>query len=479
MCHINRHMVLSKVAYFFVFIPNGLMILFNVVFLISLGLSTQQSGLINGLRTVPRIFGAPLWGWIADRTQKHRAIMMVLCIGSMIFTLPQPWAASYIKYNMRTTSFNESGMGPALQTRFPSSQNHTKFLDTNPVGKLKRNDSKLLFGVMLTTNMLSSFFEGPIIGFLATITMQKVSKSPVKDSFGRQRAFGSIGFGFSAVTAGFIADFLTIPNVSPFTPVLIFYTLGMLCFMVTSYFYFQNASELLSAAINDPKGGANTAWRSLMHTLKKKDVLFFLVVVFLSGISAGVYDGYLLVHLKDLKASKTVMGFSRTAANMASTVFFFFSKKVIKLLGGEWKAMAVSAGVYSLRFLCFAIMDKPIYVIPIQFTMNCFAYSMSWTAIIQHTNIVSDTETKTTLYGIINSLHFGFGTLAANIVGGILYQNYGSVSLFQGCSVMCVSLMIAIIVFIILISLTNKEDNVDGTEMLEITDDSGLHNEEL
>ena len=472
---INKNMVLSKVAYFFAFVPIGLMVLFNTVFLISLGLSTQQSGLINGLRTVSRIFGAPLWGWVADRTKGHRAIMMILCLGSIIFTLPQPWIAYWINEPLYKEHVPFQSQGNSASRMQNLSMANLSTSSTYKSAKVTKDSSELLFGAMLTLNLLSSFFEGPIIGFLATITMQKVSRNPFKCSFGRQRAFGAIGWGLSAFAAGYISDVLRFPNVSPYTPVFILYTSGMTCFMVAAYFYFRDSSALMTST-DDSTQSKGTAWKSLMKTMKMSSVIFFFVVVLLSGVSSGIYDGYLLVHLKDLDSSKTIMGMSRTAANVTGTVFFFFSKKVMKLLGGEWNAMTVSSAVYSLRFLCFSLMDKPIYVIPIQFS-NCFAFSMSWAAFVQHTNNISDTETKTTLYGIVNSLHFGLGPLLANIVGGIFYQRYGSVALFQGCSILCGSLMMAIIFYLSLNKFNQKRKDISAVVVENTWIDNKSNNE--
>lgn len=82
MClRINRHLLVSKVFYFFFYAAYGSLHPLLAVYYKQLGLSASRSGLLVGIRYFIEFCSAPFWGVVADRFKKGKAVLLfsVLC----------------------------------------------------------------------------------------------------------------------------------------------------------------------------------------------------------------------------------------------------------------------------------------------------------------------------------------------------------------------------------------------------------------
>lgn len=82
MClHINSHLLISKVFYFFFYAAYGSLHPLLAVYYKQLGMSASRSGLLVGIRYFIEFCSAPFWGVVADRFKIGKAVLLfsVLC----------------------------------------------------------------------------------------------------------------------------------------------------------------------------------------------------------------------------------------------------------------------------------------------------------------------------------------------------------------------------------------------------------------
>ena len=91
--------------------------------------------------------------------------------------------------------------------------------------------------------------------------------------------------------------------------------------------------------------------------------------------------------------------------------------------------MIASVFAYFIRFIAIASVENP-WLVPLIQTLQSFCYGLFLTAAVLHIKNIARPEIRTTMYAIINSLHFGVGVIIANTLGGKLYKNYSGKNLF-------------------------------------------------
>lgn len=77
---INRELLPPKLFYFFFFAANGTLVPYLILFFKQIGLSPSQVGIVIGFKPFISFICSPLWGYIADKTNKTRLIFVISLI---------------------------------------------------------------------------------------------------------------------------------------------------------------------------------------------------------------------------------------------------------------------------------------------------------------------------------------------------------------------------------------------------------------
>ena len=88
---INKLLLAPKLAYFFFFFSYSSVSPFIAVFMSTNGLNPQQSGFIIGSRCFAQFLSGPVWGAIADKTNRNKVILMIQIIVSTVALFSTPW----------------------------------------------------------------------------------------------------------------------------------------------------------------------------------------------------------------------------------------------------------------------------------------------------------------------------------------------------------------------------------------------------
>jgi MFS transporter, PPP family, 3-phenylpropionic acid transporter len=144
---------LPKAIYFFIFAAIASLFPFLVIHYKDLGLSGTQIGILAALSPLVTVLTAPLWGALADATQRYKQLLLVMMVGCL---------------------FTVFALSQATQ-----------------------------FGWLLVIIALFAFFAGSVMPLIDSSVMAQLSH---KDRYGNLRLWGSIGFGLASPFVGYIAE---------------------------------------------------------------------------------------------------------------------------------------------------------------------------------------------------------------------------------------------------------------------------------
>ncbi|CAO1413035.1 unnamed protein product [Diamesa serratosioi] len=259
--------------------------------------------------------------------------------------------------------------------------------------------------------------------------------------YGRQRVFGTIGFGLTALVAGYAVDLYTDPmsKSHDFTPAIIV----MLAFASMDLFSIKK--------LKLPKlSSSESIYKDVVSLFKNKRIALFLVFATIAGILDSFVIYYMFWHLEDV-AEKT--GFSHNikiiegwviAAEClgGEIIFFLLSGKIIKKLGYVHCLSFCFLG-YAIRLGLISIIPNPWYLVPIELVMQGWTYALCYTCIVAYASTIALPGTSATIQGLVAGMDDGLGFSIGSLIGGQLYQQLGgqiSFRIFSGAALItCIS----------------------------------------
>eukprot|EP01117_Protostelium_nocturnum_P014608 TRINITY_DN5575_c0_g1_i1.p1 TRINITY_DN5575_c0_g1~~TRINITY_DN5575_c0_g1_i1.p1 ORF type:complete len:484 (-),score=114.55 TRINITY_DN5575_c0_g1_i1:538-1920(-) len=327
------------------------------IWLESQGVSSTQIGIVSSVRQLTNLFGAPFWAGISDKYSIHRKVLFIAIFQCVVARL--------------------------LLTRLSADY----------------------FGVMLALLTFSEFswsIAGPMID---RICLSMLGESR-KHHYGKQRMWGTIGWGGLATPVGKFVEWIGNPN-------WFFYLhgFGSAFFLVL----------IAIAPIKEIKQGQVPFWKSLSVIANTKSLVFLSAMVII-GMQNGIIGNYVFLHLKHLGASNTLLGMCLVANTLTEVPAFWFSGEITKAITPEG-GILLSAVAAACRLLGYYFLTNPMWVLPLELTHG-LTYGLMWASAVQIISGLAPPHLTTTMQGILSATHSGIGSMLGAAIGGILFQRY-------------------------------------------------------
>ncbi|XP_061532530.1 major facilitator superfamily domain-containing protein 6-A-like isoform X1 [Phycodurus eques] len=299
--HINTHLLISKVFYFFFYAAYGSLHPLLAVYYKQLGMSASRSGLLVGIRYFIEFCSAPFWGVVADRFKKGKAVLLFSVFCWLVFncgigfvkpadmkcvekgadvTIPPPVATTHPPGNFTQESNSSDRVRRSLidvlwLPKFPASRTKRSINDTSPTINTTTTSTtsvpttspkeyqiiydntqvENIFLIILLVIIVGEFFSAPAVTIVDTVTLQYLGKA--RDRYGLQRMWGSLGWGLAMLLVGIWIDHThisaTIEGLGCILPdfrlrnyQIAFIVFGVLmgaAFVVATQFYFETGSD--------------------------------------------------------------------------------------------------------------------------------------------------------------------------------------------------------------------------------------------
>ena len=410
---VDKEMIPAKAVYFFLGAERSSVLPYIAIFLTSVGLSVEETGTVLSFSYVGITAGNLFWGLVADRTRAYKTILIILCFVSGAVNLATPFISAKV------------GMKELNQCPLKSNKTYTA-----QAGKTSGYvSSTQLTYVMSILLFFGSFFGGSIFTFVDAAVIEKTKTSTRKANFGRQLLFVAVGFGSATTVSGKVLGVFPKANVSCYLAVYSVSVGFLFCGCISSQYLYRGVQMPTKQVIGNIK-------TDLWKTLKKLDVILFLLTILVSSIMYSVYLNYFFLFLKQqLKSPDIIIGLTVATGSISGVVALFFTSWFIKVLRGTFYAMLLTILLMSCRFLAFSYLKNPWLIIPLQLVLHGCSLSLFLSVKSEHLKIITPKNILSTMFGITSSLSSGISMIIGSKIGGSLYQAYGARNLFLITSV--------------------------------------------
>jgi len=357
---IEKRLLLPKAFYFLYFGAGASLIPFLSLYYASLGLSPSKIGLLASLSPLLMLFGAPFWGGLADATRQHRRILLICISGAL---------ASVLLLSSTTTF---AGLIPVVA------------------------------GFSFMVSPVMSLIDNSVLALLEG--RQHV--------YGRQRVWGTVGWGTAALVIGFLADRYGLQW--PFYGYLALMAVGLLV--------------VLRLPIHPGQIGV-PFWQGVRQLLANRLWFTFLGTILLSGIISTILNNFLFLYLEEIGFSRSLMGISITIATLSELPVLFFSGRLVSRLGAR-RMVLFAMLVYSIRLLALSLTQSHAAILALQL-LHGATFAALWVAGVAYASEMAPPGLGATAQGMLFSAMFGWGGIIGALAGGLLFDAIGPVLTFR------------------------------------------------
>jgi MFS family permease len=269
----------------------------------------------------------------------------------------------------------------------------------------------------------------PIFLLVLVQSLFNVAVSPLADSatlamlgdererYGALRMWGAVGWGVSTVAAGWLVDRQGLSIIFWAYPLM-----GLLAAL---------AALGMPRAQLAPVTGLASSARTL---LRDPRWLWFLTSALLIGCSGALVHGFLSLYLEDLGANAEQIGLAYLVASVSELPVMALSPLVLRRWGA--RPLLVVAGLaYAVRMAIFAAAPTPEWVLAAQL-LHGLCFAAMWTGGVVEAQRLAPPGLEATAQSLFGMATFGLAVVLANLIGGVVYRDYGFGALFGAAAVL-------------------------------------------
>jgi MFS transporter, PPP family, 3-phenylpropionic acid transporter len=296
--------------------------------------------------------------------------------------------------------------------------------------RLPRLLPAVIVGTLIPVALLGQATSFVPIFVLALVqSLFNVAVSPLADSatlamlgdererYGALRVWGAVGWGVSTVAAGWLVDRLGLSVIFWAYPLT-----GLLAALA--------ALGMPRAQIPPVAGLA----RSAGLLLRDRRWLRFLASALLIGCSGALVHGFLSLYLEDLGANAEQIGLAYLVASVSELPVMALSPLVLRRWGA--RPLLVTAGLaYAVRMAIFAAAPGPGWVLGAQL-LHGLCFAAMWTGGVVEAQRLAPPGLEATAQSLFGMATFGLAVVLANLIGGVVYRDYGFGALFGAAAVL-------------------------------------------
>lgn len=278
---------------------------FSILFYMAIGLNLEEASQINGIQYLGGLIGAPLIGYIADRTRMYKTIAVVCCVLTVVTNCIQP---------LLSLTYREPSVNICPSNNRKNSASMTFYSE-----HAQNNQSRqIMFYLLLVSSTLSSAFEISGFSFVDSGVLQKMrSKSDAQ--YGWQRMFGAFGMCVGALTNSLAIKYFPHAHVTCYSGIFITYGVFGVLLIISCYYLFKDTH------IDELETPSNEVTTILVATLKRPDIIFFLLVVIFNGIVQAVWYSFTYSYVKELNAPTMLFSLTMSIASFSALVSYRYA----------------------------------------------------------------------------------------------------------------------------------------------------------
>ncbi len=274
------------------------------------------------------------------------------------------------------------------------------------------NESRIIIAVVLSLFALSNSFIEPFIGTLF-IRSTELNKDP---GFGSIRNWGSVGWSFSAVIAGFI--------IAKTGYVAIFFLLFS-NFLVTILLLFK---FIKFSGDKTASGKTVKSFKGLLEILQHRELVVISIIFLIENIILGMTQRFEGIYLIQLGGSEALIGLMSSLTALLEIPLMILADKGRRKLSALsllklWIILRFSSALIVLLF------PDP-YIILSTSVLRAISFSILIVLQIEFARTYSDQENFPAVLALFQVSIFQFAGIISSPLAGILFDHIGPWSLY-------------------------------------------------
>ena len=250
-----------------------------------------------------------------------------------------------------------------------------------------------------------------------------------KEGFGRQRLWGSIAWGSMSLVAGALIDRFGLDAL--FTYTFLARTVMMSCLMFAMFKIIQGQGEAFGASLPltvADKVSEDQIIRRIVPLLNERPQLgVLLAVVTLNGFIMVIAENVVSIQMdRDFKMSRTLNGFASTVGIIASVPLYYHSKRLLEMYG-HFPMLSVAQGLTALMYLLHSLITKDyaLLILPVC-AMKGGILALFWSASVDLMQNVMDANLQSTGQTALSWMYYTIGGGIGHTFWSAYYQHRGA-----------------------------------------------------
>lgn len=362
---VRRGVWVTRLYYFAFFAALGTLSPFLNVYLQEQGLSGTEIGSIASIPPLVALAAGPFWSAVADRWHAQQRVLALLAAMAGLLSLGVLWIHSFL-------------------------------------------------GVMLLLAVFN-FFRAPIASILDGTVMGMVTRYGI--TYGKQRAWGSIGWIVASFCAGFVAQLIHLEAIFWIHALL----LGLFCTLLSLQLPVEGAREKVDYV---------AGLRQLIRLPGYRGVLVFMATF---GAGSAVLSNFMGLHLLALGGTTFLIGFSNATNSIPEIPAMFWGDSWLRRFGSR-KLILVGGAGFVLTWTLFALARYP-WQFPLITPLVGLFFAVMWVSLVSFSNDAAPPGMRASAQGIAGAAMGGVGVAGGAFIAGILWDRYGGEMVFFAAAV--------------------------------------------
>jgi MFS transporter, PPP family, 3-phenylpropionic acid transporter len=255
-----------------------------------------------------------------------------------------------------------------------------------------------------------AFLAAPILPLVDSSTMSLLGGH--KDRYGKIRVWGTLGWAIGAPLTGWLVERSGVQ--------WSFYMYALL--MV--------GALLIGTRLPIGHTHISVPFRDGMRRLfSNPRWVFFLLVIFISGIANAGTNTYLFLYMDRLGADKWMIGLALTISTVSEVPVLFFADRLLRRFKVRGLIL-MALSIYIVRLLLSSFVGFPPLLLAIQL-LHGFTTPTLFLAGVSYVAEIAPPGTGATAQALFVGVLNGLGAAAGAFIGGLLFESVGPVILFR------------------------------------------------
>lgn len=277
-------------------------------------------------------------------------------------------------------------------------------------------------------------FSSPIVPLQDSAALEVAEAH--QRTFGALRAWGSLGWSISTILVGILMQRWGI--------VWMFYIYIIFMLITFVFSLFQPARKHVLQS---------TMRHGLRILLYQREMLIFLLSIFLLAVTIGAVSSFLSIYLDGIGAMESTIGLAFAISSIIEVPVMLYSGKIIRRTGSSG-LLKVAFSIFALCWVLLSFIQAPVWALGVQ-VLRGISYAAFIVGGVTYINERTPEGLSTTAQAIFNTVVFGLGAIVGALLGGYLFDTVGMVTLFR---VLTLLALVGLLVFWLVDRSENKPE---------------------